>query len=224
MLLGSNGTLKIADFAGSLVNGYGASVDYEVGSRLPGESEPTVKTDLFALGSAIYEMITGTQPYKGRSYTEIQRLYKQNRFPDSDLNTFPDIRNIVKKCWQQAYDNSAQVLYDLEKVLSRQRSLALNQERANSIPVTGFRNPTAISMPKQPLDETPKKDLGNDQPNREAVAHKCIQLSKKKSSEKKLRGQKDSAKGSQNSKRVGQRNGNPTNSLFRLIQIFWFGH
>jgi len=120
MLLDYQGTLKIADFAGSSVDGcsFPPSVDYEIGSQLPGEIEPSIRTDLFALGSAIYEMITRTPPYKGRSYAEIQSMFMHDSFPD-EFEEFEQFRPIVERCWGKGgrfYVSADEVLGDLYRL------------------------------------------------------------------------------------------------------------
>jgi len=122
MLLDANGTLKVADFAGSSVEGcrFPPSVDYDVGSKLPDETEPTIRSDTFALGSTIYEMMTHKAPYKERSYTEVQRLFKQQKFPDDfpeDFEAARGLRAIVEKCWGKggvSYATAKEVLFALD--------------------------------------------------------------------------------------------------------------
>ena len=82
MLLDAKDTLKVADFAGSSIDGSDASVNYEARSRLPRISRPTEKSDIYALGSALYELATCRLPYSGESYKNMQKLYKQERFAD----------------------------------------------------------------------------------------------------------------------------------------------
>lgn len=124
MLLDSQGTLKIADFSGSLVVGYNntATVDYEVRSKLPSETEPSKRAEIFALGSAIYEMMTCKAPYKGRSYAEVQKLFKQDRFPEdfpTDFKNSSELRSVVERCWGKGgvyYESAGQVLDALNQL------------------------------------------------------------------------------------------------------------
>jgi len=124
MLLDSHGTLKIADFSGSSIDGckYPASVDYEVGSKLPSETEPTIRADIFALGSAIYEIMTSKVPYKGKPYTEVQRLFKQEVFPDDFPKGFKnafELRSVVERCWGKGgvfFKTAGQVLDALDQL------------------------------------------------------------------------------------------------------------
>ena len=39
-------------------------------------------TDLFALGSTIYELLTGHSPYEEVPSDEVDRLYEEKNFPD----------------------------------------------------------------------------------------------------------------------------------------------
>jgi hypothetical protein len=41
-----------------------------------------VATDLFALGSTIYELLTGHRPYEEVPSNEVERLYEEKNFPD----------------------------------------------------------------------------------------------------------------------------------------------
>jgi len=115
MLLDARGRLKLADFAGSSIDGSDASVNYEVRSRLPGLSKPTKKSDIFALGSALYELETGSPPYSGESYKAVQNLYKKEKFADVSML---ELGPIIKKCWRQGYDSAGDVVVALDRLKS----------------------------------------------------------------------------------------------------------
>jgi len=141
MLLDSRGTLKVADFAGSSVRNcqISASVDYEVGSKLPDDPEPTIRSDIFALGSAIYEMLTRKVPYMGRPYTEVQRLFKEGQFPDDfpkDFDAAVGLRTIIEKCWGKggvAYASAEEVLTALNALSPKGSSPSTTSRRRSSL-------------------------------------------------------------------------------------------
>lgn len=149
MLLDSKGVLKLADFAGSSVDGSAASVDYEKGSRLPGELEATQKTDIFALGSAFFEMETRAPPYKDKSFSEVEKLYKQGRFPS--LKNAPLLGPTIRKCWQQNYENALEIIKDLERLPPQYQRTTT----AETIPTIQGQMEANQSPPsKQPVSQT----------------------------------------------------------------------
>ncbi|KAK4235065.1 kinase-like domain-containing protein [Achaetomium macrosporum] len=68
-LLDSSSRLKIIDFSGSSFDG------------LVGSAIKSTRTDLFALGSTIYEIMTGRQPYEELSDEEVEARYSRKIFP-----------------------------------------------------------------------------------------------------------------------------------------------
>ncbi|KAH6677866.1 kinase-like domain-containing protein [Plectosphaerella plurivora] len=111
MLLDTHGNVKISDFSGSGMftdkKGYlPALVTYDERSRKPGTSGATVQTDIFALGSAIYELATGHLPYSDLPNSQVRSLFARKQWPD-DLESikaaFPAMRNAIYKCWEGAY-------------------------------------------------------------------------------------------------------------------------
>jgi len=117
MLLDSMDVLKLCDFAGSSVQGSPASTVYEIWSQLPSEDEgtPTKASDLFALGSAIYELSTKERPYHEKSEAEIRGLYQRQQFPpmnDASLG------HIIINCWSQKYTSAFDVIHDIDPELS----------------------------------------------------------------------------------------------------------
>ena len=112
MLLDSANILKLCDFAGSSVLGSHAAIVYEVWSRLSHKGEPTRKSDLFALGSAIYEMSTRQPPYRKKPYAEIPKLYQSGQFPS--VKRIANLGNVIRNCWLQKYTNAVEVVNEID--------------------------------------------------------------------------------------------------------------
>jgi serine/threonine protein kinase len=97
-LLDSSLRLRIIDFSGSSIDGsYFSAVE---GARFcvprPWEAHSTVETDMFALGSTIYEIMTGTQPYAEHTDEEVEALFKKGIFPEVD--SIP-CGELITMCW-----------------------------------------------------------------------------------------------------------------------------
>lgn len=96
MLLDITDTLKLADFTRSLINSSDASMNYEIRSRLPGVTRRIKKSDIFALGSAIFELATSHPPYPAQSYKAMQNQYRNGKF--KKVNNLPELGHIITKC------------------------------------------------------------------------------------------------------------------------------
>jgi len=135
MLLSSDNTLKLADFAGSSINGSPSTVNYEVRSRSPGVDEPNELSDIFALGSAIWEMATGSPPYQDKPWREVRGLYKRGKFPK--LKSIPELGNIIRKCWeqssQQSYKSAQEVVDDIEGLFPQFDTGNLNSDSSQTL-------------------------------------------------------------------------------------------
>ncbi|MCJ1448255.1 MAG: hypothetical protein MMC23_008770 [Stictis urceolatum] len=83
--------------------------------RLPRESGvDSAKSDLFAVGSTIYEIIGGYEPFP-ELYSILDDEVIENRFA---VAQFPDVHNvpggkIIRKCWHQQYEVANECLADL---------------------------------------------------------------------------------------------------------------
>ena len=117
LLLNQRDEVKFCDFGGSSIDGQPPTVCYESRSQsyLEEGKPPSVGSELFALGSTIYEIWTTKQPYRDMSDVEVRELYKSNRFPD--LDGIP-AAGIIKKCWLGAYSSAVDVVSDLESLRS----------------------------------------------------------------------------------------------------------
>ncbi|KAJ4194399.1 hypothetical protein NW755_003155 [Fusarium falciforme] len=80
------------------------------------ESRPARKRDLFALGSAIYEITTWQRPWQrpwhGLGDDEVYAKYEKEEFPTVEGNM---VGSIITSCWNEAYDTADQVVEDLEE-------------------------------------------------------------------------------------------------------------
>lgn len=115
LLLDKNDDLKLCDFGGASIDGEKPTVCYERRSQHPNIEGPDVATEIFALGTTLYEMSTAKPPYsKINSATgEIQRLYAAEEFPDVEHLM---LGKIVQKCWRGSYESTADIAFDLRQV------------------------------------------------------------------------------------------------------------
>ena len=72
-----------------------------------GNMPSTVRSDLFALGSTLFEIITGKPPYEGKSDEEITQLYSDGSFPNVKGIL---CEHIIMGCWQGSFMSAAEVL------------------------------------------------------------------------------------------------------------------
>lgn len=112
-LLDADLSLKICDFGGSSLDGSPAMVAPGVRYRLPGlvggrYETPVVQEDLFALGSTIYFIGTGYEPYhEVTDEDEVEKLYKDGLFPDLGGVPFAEA---IALCWRQEAESAKMVL------------------------------------------------------------------------------------------------------------------
>jgi len=233
MLLDNNGVLKIADFAGSSVNGcrYGPSVDYEVGSKLPGNYKPTLRTDIFALGSAIYEMITRKPPFKGLTHAEVQRRFERGEFPH-DFVELPELGYVVEKCWGKGgdhYNSAAEVLEGLYKLDSVSPippySGTLETAISCTIVVPSIRSPSQ----REPSPNTEPRQCKHRKRSREGSVY--VTSRRKEKDNRKSRGSRRSHRrkesryknGTDKQLQTKDYNDGAINHLVERLQALWHG-
>ncbi|GAP92672.1 putative TKL protein kinase [Rosellinia necatrix] len=118
--------VKIGDFGGSLIAGndelgplvYEASA-YELPRRgRKFEHRPARQRELFALGSAIYEITAWGEPCAGMEDDDIERNYAAEVFPS--LEGVP-AAHIIRKCWDEKYASADEIVEELDALVGSKK-------------------------------------------------------------------------------------------------------
>jgi serine/threonine protein kinase len=89
---------KLGDFSGSQIDDEDPLVCYETSHELPDHDGVSDKSEIFALGSTFYEIMTGSKPYQGLSNDAISEAYSRGEFPT--VTTLPACKDIINRCWK----------------------------------------------------------------------------------------------------------------------------
>ncbi|AEO62452.1 uncharacterized protein THITE_2039513 [Thermothielavioides terrestris NRRL 8126] len=106
---------KVADFAGPSIDGSPLLVVVTESHEIPGP-RLSVQADLFALGSVLYEIMTGHPPYEGLDDAAIRALYLNRKFPETA--SLGAIGTIIEQCWQGNYSGAEAVVEKLRGIAS----------------------------------------------------------------------------------------------------------
>jgi serine/threonine protein kinase len=108
-----DGTLhsKVADFGGSSLDGSELRIMVSASHRRHSGDLNSIEADLFALGSCIYEILTGQAPYAGCEEEEIETLFGKSKFPTT--THLGPIGNVIWNCWHGKYPSAKQVCADI---------------------------------------------------------------------------------------------------------------
>lgn len=99
VLLDERTEVYLIDFSGSCIDGQPGSAWESIRFFMPRsvDSDSNVQTDLFALGSTLFEIFTGTQPYYDLTDDMVEELFQKGQFPNLDL---VPCGHVIKGCWE----------------------------------------------------------------------------------------------------------------------------
>jgi len=138
VLLDEGLNAKLGDFAGSSMDGQDPLICYETSHEHPEIIGISTKSELFALGSTFYEIMTGSKPYKELSDTEIICAYKEGNYPS--LVSLAAFNDTIHKCWTRGYASVDELLEDVKaEVTTKSKLVAPFQPSA-------LRHTTAFSI------------------------------------------------------------------------------
>lgn len=103
---------KLSDFAGSSIDGSAPSVLPSPHSEHPNlpSMKPSIRSEMCALGSTLYEVETTQQPYHDKSDKDIEELFGAEHFPDTSALMLGEV---IRKCWKTEYEDVGEVVKDV---------------------------------------------------------------------------------------------------------------
>lgn len=108
--------LRLCDFAGSLFGELDGKAMESAPFFLPRDplSTPDAKSDLFALGSVMYFIMAGREPYKGLAEDAITACFARGDFPN--VREFGEVGRVMRGCWTGTLNSAEEVVGSLSVV------------------------------------------------------------------------------------------------------------
>jgi serine/threonine protein kinase len=115
VLVSADKHAKICDFAGSKIGEEDAWVAYEIRSQHPHYSgdQPTITTEIFAIGSLLFEIWTRNPPYFRDPDSLVKEKFRAGDFPLDRISN-QNVGRIVHMCWTEGYRSVSEICEDLE--------------------------------------------------------------------------------------------------------------
>ena len=180
IMIEDNGRIKITDFGIAMAlnstqltqtNSVMGSVHYLPPEQANGKGS-TVKSDIYSLGILMYELLTGSVPFKGDTAVEIALKHMKEKMPSvrKQNPTIPQsVENIILKATaknpKNRYDSVREMYNDLQTALERDNEKRLVYEYPeNDLEETKVIAPI-LKEPKKPVVDKPlekEENMDND--------------------------------------------------------------
>jgi len=121
VMVSTSGQAKLCDFAGSKIGQKDAWVAYEIRSQHPRYTgdQPSIITELFAIGSLLFEIWTAKPPYAAEVDSVVKEKFLRCEFPIDRIKN-PGMKEVIRKCWLGDYNTVHDICESLELI---QRSI-----------------------------------------------------------------------------------------------------
>src|SRR5205814_2287268 len=106
ILLSLSMSIKVCDFGFSRIEGQaltGLGETRYCRFRPLTENNTTFMDDLFAIGSLLYEILTGNRPYANLDSTEVEARFRTRDFPETDDIQLHGHALVIRNCWNEYY-------------------------------------------------------------------------------------------------------------------------
>ncbi|KAJ5297936.1 hypothetical protein PENANT_c012G06028 [Penicillium antarcticum] len=115
MLVDWYDNVKLSDFAGSSIDGSEPTMCASHHAEHPQcmSIRPSIHSELFAIGSALYEIETFQEPYHDKDFSEIESLFTAEQYPETGGLILSEI---IRKCWLRQYESADEMLRDINQI------------------------------------------------------------------------------------------------------------
>lgn len=181
ILIEDNGLVKITDFGIAMAlnstqltqtNSVMGSVHYLPPEQANGKGS-TIKSDIYSLGILMYELLTGSVPYKGDTAVEIALKHMKEKLPSirKQNPTIPQsIENIVLKATaknpKNRYESVREMHEDLASALEKTNEKRLVYEYPENdldeTKVVPMVKPPKVSSVDKPKEDTPTEEKSKE--------------------------------------------------------------
>ena len=172
IMIQDDGRIKITDFGIAMAlnatqltqtNSVMGSVHYLPPEQASGKGA-TVKSDIYSMGILMYELLTGTVPFKGDNAVEIALKHMKDKIP-SIRKQNPAIPQSVENILLKATAKNPRNRYDTAREMHEDLVHCLDEEHANDKKITfeypendfDMTSPLPVTTPKKKI-EKPKKE------------------------------------------------------------------
>ena len=183
IMIEDDGRIKITDFGIAMAlnatqltqtNSVMGSVHYLPPEQASGKSA-SIKSDIYSLGILMYELLTGSVPFKGDNAVEIALKHMKEKIP-SIRKQDPSIPQSVENIILKAAAKNPRNRYDSAKEMHEDLIHCLEEEHANDKKIT-------FEYPENDIDSdlpvvTPPPKKKNEKPKKEEVTEDTEELVK----------------------------------------------